>query len=46
VRFFDTFVDGLDLAEAGFAGVAAKPTGRPGDAPKDLLKLYTAELKF
>src|SRR5271168_3233268 len=40
VRFIDAFVDGLDLAEAGFAGVAAKPTGRPGYAPKDLLKLY------
>ena len=40
VRFIDAFVDELDLAEAGFAGVAAKPTGRPGYAPKDLLKLY------
>src|SRR5271163_913359 len=40
VRVIDAFVDGLDLAEAGFAGVAAKPTGRPGYAPKDLLKLY------
>jgi transposase len=40
VRFIDAFVDGLDLAEAGFACVAAKPTGRPGYAPKDLLKLY------
>src|SRR5271163_4332562 len=40
VRFIDAFVEGLDLAEAGFAGVTAKPTGRPGYAPKDLLKLY------
>src|SRR6202453_4466581 len=40
VRFIDAFVDGLDLAEAGFAGVASKPTGRPGYSPKDLLKLY------
>jgi transposase len=40
VRFIDAFVDGLDLAQAGFAGVAAKRTGRPGYAPKDLLKLY------
>ena len=40
VRFIDAFVDGLDLAEAGFAGVEAKATGRPGYAPKDLLKLY------
>jgi len=40
VRFIDAFVDGLDLAVAGFAGVEAKPTGRPGYAPADLLKLY------
>ncbi|MGH7227018.1 MAG: IS1182 family transposase, partial [Gemmataceae bacterium] len=40
VRFIDAFVDGLDLAAAGFACVTAKPTGRPGYAPKDLLKLY------
>ena len=40
VRFIDTFVDGLDLATAGFARVAAKATGRPGYAPVDLPKLY------
>jgi len=40
VRFIDAFVDGLDLAVAGFAGVEAKPTGRPGYTPADLLKLY------
>ena len=40
VRFIDAFVDGLDLAAAGFAGVDAKPTGRPGHAPADLLKLH------
>lgn len=40
VRFIDAFVDGLDLAAAGFAGVEAKPMGRPGYAPADLLKLY------
>ena len=40
VRFIDAFVDGLDLAAAGFVGVCAKPTGRPGYAPADLLKLY------
>jgi len=40
VRFIDAFVDGLDLAVAGFAGVEAKPTGRPGYAPADLLKLH------
>jgi transposase len=40
VRFIDAFVDGLNLAEAGFARVAPKQTGRPGYAPSDLLKLY------
>src|SRR3981189_1057162 len=40
VRFIDAFVDGLDLAAAGFARVEAKATGRPGYAPSDLLKLY------
>ena len=40
VRFIDAFVDGLDLAAAGFACVTAKPTGRPGYHPSDLLKLY------
>jgi transposase/IS5 family transposase len=40
VRFIDAFVDGLDLAAAGFARVDPKSTGRPGYAPADLLKLY------
>jgi transposase len=40
VRFIDAFVDGLDLAAAGFARVAPEATGRPGYAPGDLLKLY------
>jgi transposase len=40
VRFIDAFVDGLDLATAGFARVAPNTTGRPGYAPQDLLKLY------
>jgi transposase len=40
VRFINAFVDGLDLAAAGFSRVAAKATGRPGYAPGDLLKLY------
>jgi transposase len=40
VRFIDAFVDGLDLAAAGFTRVKPKMTGRPGYAPKDLLKLY------
>ena len=40
VRFIDAFVDGLDLAAAGFSRVTAKATGRPGYAPGELLKLY------
>ena len=40
VRFIEAFVDGLDLAAAGFARVEARPTGRPGYRPGDLLKLY------
>src|ERR671929_704120 len=40
VRFIDAFVDGLDLAAAGFVGVEPKATGRPRYAPADLLKLY------
>lgn len=33
VRFIEVFVDGLDLAAAGFVRVAAKDTGRPGYDP-------------
>ncbi len=40
VRFIEAFVDGLDLAAAGFGRVRPKETGRPGYAPGDLLKLY------
>ena len=40
VRFIDAFVNGLDLAAAGFVRVMAKATGRPGYLPGDLLKLY------
>jgi transposase len=40
VRFIEAFVDGLDLAKAGFIDVVPKATGRPGYAPADLLKLY------
>src|SRR5450631_1027120 len=40
VRFIDAFVDGLDLAAAGFIRVAPAKTGRPGYIPGDLLKLY------
>jgi len=40
VRFIEAFVDGLDLAAAGFGRIAPKVTGRPAYAPADLLKLY------
>ena len=40
VRFIDAFVDGLDLAAAGFERATPKATGRPGYDPADLLKLY------
>jgi transposase len=40
VRFVGAFVDGLDLAAAGFARVEPKATGGPGYAPADSLKLY------
>jgi hypothetical protein len=40
VRFIDAFVDGLDLAAAGFIRAEPKMTGRPGYGPKNLLKLY------
>ena len=40
VRFIDAFVDGLDLAVAGFGRVEPKGTGRPAYSPADLLKLY------
>jgi transposase len=40
VRAVDVFVDGLDLAELGFAGVDPEATGRPAYHPSVLLKLY------
>src|ERR1700712_838667 len=40
VRFIDASIDGLALTAAGFTRVKPKTTGRPGYAPKDLLKLY------
>ena len=40
VRFIDAFVDGLDLAAAGFARAKPAASGRPGYDPADLLKLY------
>ncbi len=36
VRFIDAFVDGLDLAAAGFERVGPKATG--GDVPPDVEK--------
>ena len=40
VRAIEAFVDGFDLAKAGFVRATAKDTGRPGYHPGDLLKLY------
>ena len=40
VRVVDVFVDELDLAALGFAGVVPAATGRPGYHPATLLKLY------
>lgn len=40
VRFIDAFVDGLNLAAAGFGRVQPKRTGRPDYDPADLLRLY------
>src|SRR3977135_1343901 len=40
VRAVDVFVDGLDLDKLGFVGVVPLDTGRPGDHPRMMLKLY------
>ncbi len=40
VRAVEAFVDALDLAALGFAGVVPKATGRPAYHPATLLKLY------
>src|SRR5712691_9883692 len=40
VRVIDAFVEALDLAELGFAGVEPETTGRPSYHPSVLLKLY------
>jgi transposase len=40
VRLIDAFVDGLDLAGAGFARVEAKATRRPGYAPRSAEALH------
>jgi transposase len=40
VRAIDAFVDALDLAGLGFAGVEPAATGRPAFHPSVILKLY------
>src|SRR6516164_4959869 len=40
VRIVDAFIDELDLAALGFAGVVPEPTGRPAYHPSLLLKIY------
>lgn len=40
VRAIEAFVDALDLAALGFAGVVPETTGRPAYHPTTLLKIY------
>ncbi len=40
VRVIEAFVDALDLAGLGFAGVGPKATGRPAYHPATMLKIY------
>jgi len=40
VRAIEVFIDELDLAAMGFAGVAPEATGRPAYHPATLLKIY------
>ena len=40
MRVVEAFVDELDLAELGFAGVEPAATGRPAYHPAVLLKIY------
>ena len=40
VRVIDVFIDELDLAALGFAGVVPEATGRPAYHPATLLKIY------
>ena len=39
VRVIEAFVDALDLAGLGFAGVEPKATGRPAYHPATMLKI-------
>src|SRR6516162_1340524 len=40
VRVVDAFIEELDLAVLGFAGVVPEATGRPSHHPATLLKIY------
>jgi len=40
VRVVDAFIDELDLAALGFAGVTPASTGRPSYHPATLLRIY------
>src|SRR3954469_8036209 len=40
VRFVEAFIDELDLAALGFAGIVPEVTGRPAYHPSTLLKIY------
>ena len=40
VRLVEAFVDELDLAALGFAGIVPEVTGRPAYHPATLLKIY------
>ena len=40
VRFIELFIDELDLAALGFAGMTPAATGRPAYHPSTLLKIY------
>ena len=40
VRIVDVFIDELDLAALGFAGIVPEVTGRPAYHPATLLKIY------
>ena len=39
VRVIDAFVDGLDIKSMGFSKHTPSKDGRPGYAPRDMLKL-------
>jgi transposase len=40
VRIVDVFIEELDLAALGFAGIVPEATGRPSYHPATLLKIY------